>query len=163
MKKIHVKSFATAVSGVIAVFVFSIVFAAPPARAYAVGSAPTDIAPGVTTGGSYNFGTSLQNLISPFTGFVNSLKFNNNTTINVNDANNMISGTGFSWPTVNFAPVLESTVQNILSQWVSQFDNWFYGVTGVQLSGIMVAILGVFLWVLGLAQQVVNWLLGLFH
>jgi hypothetical protein len=94
---------------------------------------------------------------------MSSLKFNNNTTINSSGASSAVSSTGFSWPTVNMAPVFESTVQNTLSQWFSQFDNWVYSVTGVQLSGIMVAILGVFAWALGLAQQAVNWLLGLFH
>jgi len=169
MKKIGVKYFATAITTLIAVFIFSITFAAPQARAYAVGSTTTSITPGATGAGnsaagtSYDFGSSLQNLISPFTGFVNSLKFNNNTTVSATGINNAVSGTGFSWPTINLAPVLESTVQNTLSQWVSQFDNWFYGVTGVQLSGIMVAILGVFAWALGLAQQAVNWLLVLFH
>jgi hypothetical protein len=74
-----------------------------------------------------------------------------------------MNSASFTWPTVNLTPVLESTVQSTLSQWISEFDNWLYSVTGVQLSGILAAILGVFLWALRLAQQVVNWLLGLFH
>jgi hypothetical protein len=159
--------FGAAIVGVIAIFIFfGAIMPAPQAHAYAVGSVPTNIGAGAGSSagsGSYDFGRSFQNLISPFTGFVNSLKFNNNTTINVNGMNNAINSTGFSWPTVNLTPILESSVQNTLSQWVSQFDNWFYSVTGVQLSGILVAILGVFLWALGLAQQAVNWLLGLFH
>ena len=60
-------------------------------------------------------------------------------------------------------PVLESTFQNSLSQWFGEFNNWFYGISGVQLSGILIVILNLFSWVLGLAQQVVNWLLGVFH
>jgi hypothetical protein len=159
--------FGAAIVGVIAIFIFfGAIMPVPQAYAYAVGSVPTNIGTGADSsarGGSYDFGSSFQNLISPFTGFINNLKFNSGTTINVNGANNAMTGAGFSWPTVNVAPVLESTVQNTLSQWFSQFDNWFYGATGVQLSGIMVAILGVFSWALGLAQQVVNWLLGLFH
>ena len=69
----------------------------------------------------------------------------------------------FHWPTVNVTPVLANTFQNTLSQWFSEFDAWFYSVTGVQLSGIMLALLNLFSWVLGLAQQAVNWLLGVFH
>jgi hypothetical protein len=153
-----------AIVGVIAIFIFSIVvvggifFVAPQAHAYAVGATTTSITSGANPIGSgYDFSNSLQSLISPFTEFINSLKWNNSTTINTNGA------PGATSPTVNLTPVVASTVQNILSQWVSEFDNWFYGVTGVQLSGIMVAILGVITWALGLAQQAVNWLLGLFH
>jgi hypothetical protein len=170
MKKNCVMFFGAVVVGVFVVGIF----AAPQARAYAIGSvspeapempvAPTSSINTIgASGANYDFGNSLQSLISPFTGFINSLKFNNNTTMNSGNVSTGINGVSLSWPTVNLTPVLESTVQNTLSQWVSQFDNWFYGVTGVQLSGIMVAILGVFLWALGLAQQVVNWLLGLFH
>jgi hypothetical protein len=146
--------FGTATIGVIAVFVFS----ASPAHAYAVGPATPS-----TGSGSYDFGSSLQNLTSPFTEFVNSLNWNNSTTTNPSGANGGINGTNFAWPTVNITPVLESNVQNVLSQWLSQFDDWFYRTTGVQLSGIIVATLSLFSWALGLAQQVVNWLLGLFH
>jgi hypothetical protein len=150
--------FGATLVGLGAIFIFfGAIMPMPQAHAYAVGAGNS------AAGGTYDFGSSLQNLVSPFTGFINSLKFNNNTTIDVHGVNSTISGSGFSWPTVNTTPVLESTVQNTLSQWFSQFDNWFYGVTGVQLSGIMVAIIGVFSWALGLAQQAVNWLLGLFH
>jgi hypothetical protein len=156
--------FGATIIGVIAIFIFfSATMLVSQAHAYAVGSVPSNVGTGTSAGGSYDFGSSLQNLVSPFTGFVNSLKFNNNTTINPSGASSAVNGTSFTWPTVNVAPVLESTVQNTLSQWFNQFDNWLYGATGVQLSGIMVAILGVFSWVLGLAQQAVNWLLGLFH
>jgi hypothetical protein len=166
MKKNRVMFFGAATVGVVAIFVFfgaMMSVSVPHARAYAVGSVPADAGAGAGTSSSYDAGNSFQNLVSPFTGFFNSLKFNNDTTININGVNNAVGGAGFSWPTVNVAPVLESTVQNTLSQWFSQFDNWVYGATGIQLSGIMVAILGVFSWALGLAQQAVNWLLGLFH
>ena len=144
--------FGAAIVGVITVFVFLVAMPAPRARAYEVGSTTTGV-----SGGSYDIGSSLQNLVSPFSGFINSLKFNESApTVNAN-------GVSFSWPTINATPVLENTFQNTLSQWFSEFDAWFYSVTGVQLSGIMLALLNLFSWVLGLAQQVVNWLLGLFH
>jgi hypothetical protein len=167
MERNCVISFATAICGVVAVFLFSIVVSAPQAHAYAVGSVPTNVTPGAIAtagaGAGYDIGGSLQNLISPFTGFINSLKFNNNGTTNPSGMSTGMNSASFTWPTVNLTPVLESTVQSTLSQWISEFDNWLYSVTGVQLSGIMAAILGVFLWALRLAQQVVNWLLGLFH
>lgn len=147
-----------AIAGTIAVFIFFIIFAAPRANAYAIG--------GSSTGGNgsagisgYNFGNSLQNLISPFTNFMSNLAGGGNQSINVN-------GTNVALPKVNVnisTSATSASIQNLLSQWVSEFDNWFYSVTGVQLSGIMVALLNLLLWVLGLAQQVVNWLVGLFH
>jgi hypothetical protein len=142
----------------IAVFISFGIFAAPrSARAYAVGAVTTNAATAGATGGDYNIGGSLQNLISPFTGFVNSLKFNNNMTINT-------GGTVQSYPTVvNLTPAISNGARNIMSQWLSQFDNWFYGVSGVRLSGIFYVILNALAWTLGLAQRAVNWLLGLFH
>lgn len=178
MKKNCVMFFETAIVGVVAVFLFVGAgvtvgaFVVPKAHAYAIGATATTTtdgtsAAGASAGTSYDIGSSLQNLISPFTGFINSLKFNNNTTINANSITNAVGGgtnsTGFTWPTVNITPVLESGIQNTVSQWLSQFDSWVYQNTGVQLSGIFVVILNLFSWVLGLAQQAVNWLLGLFH
>ena len=160
MEKNRVMFFQVAIVGVIAIFLFLgtfDIFAAPQAHAYAIGSSAT--AGANAPGGSFNIGSSLQNLVSPFTNFFNSFHGNSNGAINVN-------GTNVALPSVNVSISTSATgasVQNLLSQWVSEFDNWFYGVSGVQLSGIMVAILGVFSWALGLAQQVVNWLVGLFH
>jgi hypothetical protein len=159
--------FGTAIVGMIAIFIFfNTIMPVSRAYAYAIGSVPTGlpvVASVGTAGSNYNIGTSLQNLISPFSGFINSLKFNNNTMINPNSAGAGANGANFTWPTVNLTPILESTIQNTLSQWFRQFDNWLYGVTGLQLSGILTAILGIFSWALGLAQQAVNWLLSFFN
>jgi hypothetical protein len=87
---------------------------------------------------------------------VSSLKWNNDTTVNS-------SGMSLSWPTVNLTSVSASTFQNTLSQWFNEFNNWFYSVSGVQLSAITLALLNLFSWVLGLVQQAINWLVGLFH
>jgi hypothetical protein len=128
------------------------VISAPRASAYAVGSA-TDTGSG-SAAGSYNFSDSLQNLISPFTGFINDLKWNSGTTIKVNGK------PGFTPPAnLNVAPQLE----NLVRQWLTEFDNWFYGISGLQLSGIVYAFLSALSWVLNLANSAVNWLLGLFH
>lgn len=140
----------------VAVFVFSVVagvsLAMPvrQARAYAVGPLPS------STTNNYSPTNSLENLFAPFTSFFQSLAGSNNTTINV-------GGGASSYPTVNVAPDLTDGAQNFLSQWVSEFDNWVYAKTGVQLSGIFVVLLSAISWTLGLAQEVVKWLLGLFH
>jgi len=154
-QKNHVMFFGGAIVAAIAVFISSVaLLGIPQAHAYAVGSVSTGTTVGVGAAGSnYDIGNSLQNLVSPFTGFINTLK--SNTMVGLN-------GTTVSLP-VNITPVVEGGVQNTVSQWFSDFGNWFYGVTGIQLSGITLAILNVLSWTLGLAQQVVNWLLGLFH
>ena len=147
--------FGTEIVGTVTVFLFSGIVTAPQAHAYAVDpSAGTDITTGVNNT-NYDVGGSLQNLVSPFSAFINQLKWSD-TTGNAN-------GTNFTLPTVNLTPVLQSTFENALSQWLNEFDTWFFSVTGVQLSGIVIALLSLFAWALGLAQQVVSWLLGLFH
>jgi phage-related protein len=155
-----------AIVSMVVVFIFlGAIGATPRAYAYAVGVVPPPAGamPGTSTGtdnvagSSYDIGGSFQNLISPFTGFINNLKWNNNATINTNDT------AGTTWPVINFTPIVGSAFRNLLSQWFGKFDNWFYGVTGIQLSRILIAILNVFSWALGLAQQAVNWLLGLFR
>jgi hypothetical protein len=154
MKKNVSVFFITAAASGIAVFLFSGVFAAPQAHAYAVGTSTASTSIG---GSDYNVGSSLQNLVSPFTTFFQSLQWNSSASINLN-------GTpGTTWPVVNFTPVVEGALQGWLTTWFSEFDNWFYHLTGVQLSGIMFAILSVLSWVLRLTENVVNWLLGLFH
>lgn len=148
MKKNVLMFFGATTISVVTVFIF---WAAPQVRAYAASPVSSD-----TSSGSYDIGNSFQNLFSSFTGFIKNLSWNNNTSINT-------AGTASTWPTVNLTPVVEGSVQNILSQWLSEFDNWFYRLTGVQLSGIFVVLLNLISWTLGLAQQVVNWLIGLFH
>lgn len=179
MKKVAIKNRitffgGTAIVGLVAIFIFSVGFTdailtAPQAHAYAIGSAPpagsvssmpsTPSMPIInsinSTDYNFDFGNSFQNLVSPFTSFIDSLKWNN-TTFNA-------SGGTSALPTINLTPTLESGIQNTFSQWLSEFDNWFYGISGVQLSGIFYALLSVTAWALGLAQQVVNWLLGFFH
>jgi len=137
----------------VVVFVSLGFLTAAQAHAYAVVSVATDTG---TPSGSYDIGGSLQNLISPFTGFFNNLKFNSNTTI-------APSNQAQTAPVTDLTPTVTNDAQNILSQWLGEFDNWFYGVSGVRLSGIFYVLLNAIAWTLGLAQQVVNWLLGLFR
>jgi phage-related protein len=155
MKKNTSKFFLTAPLSVVAVFIFFLL-SAPHANAYLIGSSTgqTPIWPTAssTPTSTYDVGSSLQNLFSPFSSFIDSLKFTNSTTINIH-------GTSAPLPSLNITPVLE----NILTSWLTQFDNWFYGLTGVRLSGIVFFLLNIFSYVLNFAQKVVNWLLGLFH
>ncbi|HUC01728.1 MAG TPA: hypothetical protein VMA75_02385 [Candidatus Paceibacterota bacterium] len=123
---------------------------APQVRAYAVGPLPS------STTNNYSPTNSLENLFAPFTNFVQNLAGSSHTTINV-------GGGSASYPTVNLAPDLTHGAQNFLSQWLGEFDNWVYAKTGVHLSGIFVVLLNAISWTLGLAQEVVRWLLGLFH
>ncbi len=148
----RILSFGAVIVGAIAVFIFSAVFAAPRAHAYAIGPLPTG-----TASGGYDFAGSLQNLFSPFTGFINNLKWKNNTTINTHG-----EATG-TWPTVNVTPIVASGAQNILTRWFGKFDDWFYGMTGMRLSGIFSGALNVFAWMLGLAHDAIGWMRGLFH
>jgi hypothetical protein len=171
--------FATATISVIAVFLFLAATPVPQARAYAIGangqngisSQPLVGGGNGAAGSSYNVGNSLQGLVSPFTGFINSLKWTNNTSLHINNTpvnvnintvlgvNNASSGI----PTITMTPISQIDVQNMFSQWLGAFDNWFYGVTGIQLDGALTVVLNVFSWAFGLAWQGVNWLLGLVH
>ena len=146
-QKNRMKFFGGTIAGVIVIFIFAIISFTPThAYAYAIGS---------TTGG-YDIGASFQKLISPFTTFMSDLNFSSNTTINIH-------GESPTFPTVNLTPVVENGAQNILSRWGSEFNNWFYGLTGVYLSGIFQPLLSAISWALGLAKSVVDWLLGLFN
>lgn len=157
MKKNAPKFFSVAVVSVIAVFMFFVVATPHVARAYAISSASGSMSlpePALNaTSGGYSFGGSLQNLFSPLEGFVQNLQWSNNTTINVHTTSSM------SLPPLNIAPGLENTFEG----WLTGFNNWFYGLTGVRLSGIFFILLNAILWALHLAENVVNWLLGLFY
>jgi hypothetical protein len=141
--------------GAVAVFVFTVA----NANAYAVqstgqplGGQPSQAPMPTGVNSNYNFGGSFQNLISPFQNFFNSLQWNGSTTFQISPTSTML-------PPITVSPSL----QNTLTDPFTQFDNWFYGLTGVRLSGIVVAILSIISWALGLVLAVVNWLLGLFH
>jgi len=127
-------------------------FALPADRAaaYAIGQTGTAAATGSS---SYDFNSSLQNLISPFTGFMNDLKWNNNTSITTNGS------AGYTPPNLNMGPGLT----NIFTNWLNQFNGWVYARTGIKLSGIVYVFLNILSWTLHLAEAAVNWLLGLFH
>jgi hypothetical protein len=137
--------FAAATMSVVAVFIFS----GARANAYVVGTGTTMITP---NGTNYNVASSLQNLFSPFSGFIKNLQLSNKTTINIH-------ATSATWPTVDLTP----QVKSFLTPWLTKFDDWFYGLTKIRLSGIVFVGLNAITWTLGLAGKVVNWLLDLFR
>jgi hypothetical protein len=146
--------FGVATASTVAVFILAVapgVPGTPKAHAYAVGQTATD-----TTGGGYDFGSSFSNLISPFTGFFGNLKGTSNDM-------NIQTGSTSGSQTFDITPQISSGAQNFLTKWLSDFDNWFYGLTGFRLSGIVFVLLNALSWTLGLAQKVVGWLLGLFN
>jgi len=59
--------FGAAIVGVIAIFIFFGAICRAAGARLAIGSVPPNITPGAAAGGSYDFGSSLQNLVSPFT------------------------------------------------------------------------------------------------
>lgn len=144
--------------------VAAFVSAAPQAAlAYAVGPTAGSTGSAGAPAANYDIGNSFQNLAAPFTGFLNSLKWSNATPIpslNMNGGTGGGIGTGgFTMPSVSGSPQLQA----LLMGWLQQFDNWFYGISGVHVAPIVFVILNAIAWTLGLAQQAVNWLLGAFH
>lgn len=139
-------------------------FAAPRgAMAYAIAAPspgsfsgiPVNVGnPGGATGG-YNFGSSIQNLLAPFTGFLNNLR--GTTTINTNGA------PGYTPPSDLNMSGSAPQIQSVITGWLTEFDNWVYANTGIRLSGIVYVFLNILQWVLNLAIGIVNWLLGLFR
>lgn len=132
-------SFLAVASCVVAIFVLR---APDTAYAYAIGST-TGTSTGFNT--TYDFNGSFQNLILPFKSFFNSLQLNTSTTINIHP-------TSVVMPPINITPV----AQNIFSQ----LDNWFYGLTHIQLSGLFTGIYNGILWILGILNGIVNWIWG---
>ncbi len=127
--------FGALVTGITLVFVLSPL----TTHAYSTGSGPAmPAAPDLTSGN----GSSLDNLLSPFSNFVNSMRSNNNVSIPLR-----------SIPTVATNP--QSVFQSI--------DDWFMRTIGVSLSTLLHDILTILAWILNFAKRVVDWLLSLFH
>ncbi len=143
--------FSTAILGMAAIFIIS---APNNAKAYAISStgqplgAQSSASAGTSTNfdGNYDFNGSFQNLISPFKSFFNNLSWNTSTVINIHPTSTIL-------PPVNITP----GVQNIFIQ----FDNWFYSLTNIRLSGFAAIILSGLSWTLGVAKGIADWLLGL--
>lgn len=146
MKNSAFKIFSAVGIGLVAVFIFSVA----RAGAYAIPDGSASSAPSGV--GGYSFGGSFESLISPFESFAKSLQWTNSTPVGLNIT-----------PTTLPTFTIGSGVQNILGQWFAEFDDWVYRSTGVRLSAIVIVILNVILWTLHVAEDMVNWLLGLLH
>ncbi len=147
------KTFPAFVASVIAAMplvVFIVFVGAVPkeAHAYAVGPvAPSANNSGAPIGQGYDFTNSFQNLVSSFTSFFNNIKSTNST----------LSISGNSAGTSNGVPQ-GVTVTVDWQSYLSRFDTWFYGATGVNIGGLTNFVINFFAWLFGMLQGVVAWI-----
>ena len=100
----------------------------------------------------FNFGQMIDQLVVPFENFANS----------VGSAGSTI-GTGSSGAPFE-APAIPTTTQalNAAGQNAFQrFDAWLYSIAGFHIEMVIAFILGVVSWTLGIAKEIVDWLLSL--
>jgi hypothetical protein len=124
------------------------VFIVSPLRAEAYSVGPIEPSTGTSSDavvGSYDFGSSFQNLISPFTNFFNSMQSTGGV-ISVG------GGTAASGVTVSVNT----------QPYVNQFGSWFYGFTGVHIEAFINGVINFFGWLLGVLNGVIVWIAGLF-
>ncbi len=133
-----VATFACAAGIALSAFIFS------PAHAYAYATGP--MTPGTSVQG-YNFGPAFQNLVSPFVNFFQNIKLTTtgNATIPIN-----IGGT------TTGSPNMTLTING--QQYITRFENWFYGATGTNINGLVAFIFQFFAWLFSFGNQAVGWL-----
>jgi hypothetical protein len=127
----------------LALAIITVAFIFSPSRAAAYEVGPTEPSSS-SQSGSYDFGSSFQNLVSPFTNFFNSIQSSGGT-VSIS-ANSTIPGATIS---VNTQP------------YVNQFDSWFYGFTGIHIESFTNAAVHFFVWLFGALAGVVTWIAGL--
>lgn len=134
------------------VFVALVGVAPKEAHAYAVGpvSPPSVGNSGAPIGQGYDFTNSFQNLISSFTSFFNNIKNTNGTVSIAGNPTGVSNGV---------PPGVTVTVD--WQSYVSRFDQWFYGATGVNIGWLTGFIIRFFAWLFGALQGVVTWIAGL--
>jgi len=124
---------------VVAVFIF---LSAATAHAYALpGTSPAEPAPVAVP--AFDFGSSFQNLLSPFNNFIQSMRATGDQSVSLPVSQNNF---GMNAP------------ENIFRQ----FDDWVYATVGFRPSEALHIFLNIFSWVLGVLKQLVDWLLSLF-
>jgi hypothetical protein len=126
-----------------------------PARAYSTATTTLPL-PTPSTGSStfdFSFGGSFSNLIQPFQAFFNDLTgaMGGQAVVGPSAVNNETPAPVFSNPNLNI-----QNGPNILGQWLS-------GLEQLSLTQILAAMLNWIVWVLGLTQQLIHWLLGFIH
>jgi hypothetical protein len=143
----------------IAFAVFALIVPLACAHAYSSGGSGIPL-PMPSTGTSsfdFNFGSSFQNLLTPFQAFFNSL---------TNSIGSQpVVGPGTSAGSTNSVPPIPTfNLQNVnLQNGPHEIDEWFLNLTHLSLGGIVKTILNFILWVLWLTQQFVQWLISLIH
>jgi len=128
-----------------AVVLFSFSFAT--AGAYAVSSSPSGGQTSFTS--PTDLSQSFSQLTTPFEDFFNSL------------GSLWTSNAGGTVPSY-MAPTSSAFFTNTAQNAFQSFDNWLYGIAGFHISGLFVAILNIFSWILGILQNSVTWLLSVF-
>jgi hypothetical protein len=93
----------------------------------------------------YDIASSAENLISPFKSFFDSFHWTTNIDIQPSTS---------TWPIVNVPPTIQNLFQNLF--W--EFNNWFYGVTNIKLSGIALSVANGYSWLWGNIIGVFDWL-----
>ena len=160
MNKLFSTFFAVAVSGATMIALAIVIISPLRADAYAVGgsSAPLPVLnSGISSGsgssgtiGSYDFGSSFQNLVSPFTNFFNSMQSSGG-----NSGTGVVSvGGGSAAPGV--------TISVDTQPYINQFDAWFYNITGVHIEGFTNFVIHFFGWLFGVLGGIIIWIAGLF-
>jgi len=132
MKGISSKWPAATALSVVAFFIV-----AQSAHAYAIPSGPQ----GPQT--SFDFSQSFENLLTPFSNFVNSME-----------------GAGQSVAPIALPSV--SPIKATTSVAFQGFDDWVYAHAGFRPSAVLYLFLSIFSWILGTLKKVVDWLLSLF-
>jgi hypothetical protein len=144
MNKFFTTFLAVTASGATMIALAALVVSPLRAEAYAVGGpvAPSaqsnDLSGAVST---YDFGSSFQNLVSPFTNFFNSMQS---------------SGGVISIGGGNAAPGV--TVNVNTQPYVNQFDSWFYGFTGVHVEAFINVVIHFFEWLFVVLNGIIVWI-----
>jgi hypothetical protein len=159
MNKFFTTFLAVTASGATMIALAIVIISPLRANAYALGgsSAPlpvlnSDISSGSASGtiGSYDFGSSFRNLVSPFTNFFNSMQSSGGT-----------SGSGVvSVSAGSAAPGV--TIRVDTQPYINQFDAWFYNATGVHIEGFVNFVMNFFGWFFGVLGGIIIWIAGLF-
>ena len=149
-----------AFSGIAAAGAFAIVLMASLAVLYPANDAYAYAVEPVATSGvsssaqPYNFGTSFENLISPFANFFKNIQLNGQTLTVGQGGGNGASGQGSASSPVNVS------VSFNFQSYVTGFENWFYQTTGVHIDWLLNVIIGFISWLWWGANAIVDWIVG---
>ena len=137
---------------VVALAAFAVPLRAAHAYSSPTSGMPLPVPPTGTSSFDFNFGNSFQTLVAPFQAFFNSLA----NSIGNQPIVGPSSGSNVPAPTINLPDMN-------LNGGSHQLDQWFSNLFNLNFAQFATLILNWILWVLGLAQQLIQWLLGQIH